>query len=237
MKSLKDVWDAQAADWARFVRSSGHDRVNESLNVPTLCSLLPARVGHAVDIGCGEGRFTRELERLGWRAVGVDASAAMVALASESVEAIVADAAALPFRDDSFDLVTAFMSLQDMDEPEAAVAEAARVLRTGGHFCFCITHPFESAGAFVERAADAPFVVHDYFGVHRADVVHERDGIVIDFAKTHRPVEAYSRMLESAGFLIEALRETAHPQELWRDEASARWRRIPTFFHVRAVKR
>lgn len=236
MKSLKEVWDAQAAEWTRFVRTPGHDQVNERLNVPTLVSLLPDRPGRALDLGCGEGRFARELARLGWAVVGVDASAAMVASAAESIEAVVADASALPFHDGSFDLVAAFMSLQDMDEPAGALHEVARVLRRDGRLCFCISHPIESSGSFAERRAGAPFVVHDYLSERRRDVTHERDGIVIDFAKTHRPLEAYSRMLESAGFLIEALRETGHPRELWRDDASARWTRIPTFLHVRAVK-
>ena len=236
MTSLKDVWHAQAAEWARYVRTPGHDRINERLNVPTLAALLPAPPGRALDVGTGEGRFARELQRLGWNVVGADASPAMVELAGESVDAVVADAAALPFADASFDLVTAFMSLQDMDEPTLAVLEAARVLGRGGHLCFCIPHPFETAGAFTEPRADAPFVVHDYLSERRISVVVDRDGIAIDFAKTHQPLHAYSRMLESAGFLIESLREPERPRELRRSETSARWERIPTFLHVRAVK-
>jgi SAM-dependent methyltransferase len=236
VKSLKEVWHAQAAEWARFVRTPGHDRINELLNVPTLVTLLPEPPGRALDVGTGEGRFARELHRLGWTVVGADASPAMVELAGESVDAVVADAAALPFADGSFDLVTAFMSLQDLDEPDRAALETARVLRRGGHFCFCIPHPFETAGSFAERRADALFLVNDYLSERRLSVVLDRDGIAIDFAKTPHPIHAYSRMLESAGFVIESLREPKRPRELRRDETSARWERIPTFLHVRAVK-
>jgi SAM-dependent methyltransferase len=228
VKSLKEVWHAQAAEWARFVRTPGHDRINELLNVPTLVTLLPEPPGRALDVGTGEGRFARELHRLGWTVVGADASPAMVELAGESVDAAVADG--------SFDLVTAFMSLQDLDEPDRAALETARVLRRGGHFCFCIPHPFETAGSFAERRADALFLVNDYLSERRLSVVLDRDGIAIDFAKTHHPIHAYSRMLESAGFVIESLREPKRPRELRRDETSARWERIPTFLHVRAVK-
>jgi SAM-dependent methyltransferase len=169
---------------------------------------------------------------------GVDSSPAMVALAAESQEAVLADAASLPFDDGSFDLVVAFMSLMDMDDPDAAIAESARMLEPAGRFCFCIGHPLSTAGTFAERAPDAPFVLDaPYFEERRVDLVSDRGGIRIDFAAVHRPLDAWARALEGAGFAIEALREHPYPRKIWRDEASERWARVPLFLHVRALKR
>ena len=122
----------------------------------------------------------------------------MVSLAAETQEAVVADAAALPFEDGTFDLVTAFMSLQDLDDLDGALREAGRVLEPGGRLCFCVTHPLESAGAFTERRADAPFVVDSYLERRRIGEVRGRDGISIHFAAEHRPLEAYSRRSKEA---------------------------------------
>jgi SAM-dependent methyltransferase len=234
--TLAEIWDAQAAEWARWVRTPGHDRTSTQLNVPRLVELLPAPGRATLDLGCGEGRFGRELQRLGHRVVGVDASAAMVALAVESHEALVADSAALPFADGSFDLVTAFMSLQDIDDLASAVRETGRVLERRGRLAFCIPHPLTTAGDFAERLADAPFVVDDYLGAHRVGSVVERDGIRVHFAAQHRPLEAYSRALKDAGLALEKLREVVLPPPLYWNEAATRWARIPMFLHLRAVK-
>jgi SAM-dependent methyltransferase len=237
-ESLADAWHRQAAEWARFVRTPDYDRTNERFNLPRLLELLPPPGRATLDVGCGEGRTGRALLALGHRVVAVDSSPAMVALAAETQEALVADAAALPFPDGSFDLVTAFMSMMDMDDPDGAVREAGRVLEPGGRFCFCITHPINTAGRFEAREPDAPFRIRgSYFEERRADETWERDGIRIEFAARHRPIQAWSRALEAAGFLIEALREHPFPREAWRNEGSARWARMPLFLHVRAVKR
>jgi SAM-dependent methyltransferase len=234
--SLAEIWHAQVAEWGRWVRTPGVDRANQLGNLPRFLELLPPAGRETLDLGCGEGRLGRELTRLGHRVTAVDASPQMVALASESQEALVADAAALPFADGAFDLVTAFMSLQDMDDLDAVVLEAARVLQPGGRLCFCLPHPLMTAGSFAERRADAVFVVDDYLTVRRGGEVIERDGVRIHFAAVRRPVEAYSRALEAARFACEALREIFMPPEAWRDETGARWQRIPSFLHVRAVR-
>jgi SAM-dependent methyltransferase len=124
--TLRERWDDQADKWARFARTPGHDRTHELLNFPAFLELLPPPGRATLDLGCGEGRVGAELTRRGHAVVGVDSSARMVELAREHHEAVVADAASLPFADESFDLVVAYMSLMNMDDLDAAVRESAR---------------------------------------------------------------------------------------------------------------
>src|SRR5256885_629629 len=82
-----------------------------------------------LDLGCGEGRLSRDLAERGHRVVSVDSSptlARAAAAAAPEIPVLMADGAALPLAPGSFDLVIAYMSLQDMDDMAGAVAEAAR---------------------------------------------------------------------------------------------------------------
>jgi hypothetical protein len=58
--------------------------------------------------------------------------------------------------------------------------------------------------------------------------VVERDGVRLTFHSEHRPLESYSRALEAAGLLTEAIREPR--------AAAGRWQRIPLILQLRAVK-
>jgi SAM-dependent methyltransferase len=142
-----------------------------------------------------------------------------------------ADAAALPLEDGTADLVISFMSLINTDDLDGAVAEAARVLAPGGRYCVAITHPLNTAGAFASRDDDAPFVIEgSYFERTMQEIPVERDGIEMTFLDAHRPLEDYSLALESAGLLVEALREVPDTS----DPPGSRWRRMPLFLHLRA---
>src|SRR2546421_4611175 len=150
-ESLRHAWEALAEDWAAWVRG-GHDLPYE-FQAPRFLDLLPEPGRLTVDVGCGEGRMTAELARLGHSVVGVDASAAMLRLARGAypeLELVEADATALPFEDGAADLAVAFMSLMNMDNLDGTVAEVARVLAPGGRFCTAVLHPIASAGNWNE---------------------------------------------------------------------------------------
>jgi SAM-dependent methyltransferase len=235
--SLREAWDAQAEAWVRFVRDPAGDRTNLLFNLPRFLELVPPPGRRTLDLGCGEGRLGAELQQLGHRVVGVDSSPAMVEAASELIEATVADAPALPFEDGAFDLVAAFMSLQDMDDLHGAVREAARVLEPGGRFCFNVLHPIASTGSWKSRGLDSAFTVGSYFERQRHDDVVERDGHRVVFSYIHRPLETYARALEEAGFFMEALREPRPPERYLNSHPLApRLLRVPLFIHLRAVK-
>ena len=238
---MRQGWEEEAANWAAFARTPGYDKAHQHYNLPAFLTLLPEAGAGTLDLACGEGRLGRVLAGRGHRVAGIDAAPTMVRFAAGHQEAqpvVRGDAAVLPFRDEAFDLVVAYMCLHDIDAMPEAVTEAARVLRSGGRLCIAIPHPVNSAGGFPARDGDAPFMIAgSYLDPAPTDGVAERDGIRLTFHSEHRPLEAYSLALERAGLLIEAIRELRVPDEfVQRDPAQRRWQRIPLFLHIRAVK-
>jgi SAM-dependent methyltransferase len=81
-----------------------------------------------LDVGCGEGELARHLPEGAW--VGVDSSPTMLAEAPGPV--VEADATALPYEDASFGSLALLYVLYHLPDPAVALAEAQRVLRSGG---------------------------------------------------------------------------------------------------------
>lgn len=92
-----------------------------------------------LDVGCGPGTITVEFaDRLApGRVVGLDAAQEVIDRASTEfsrpgLEFVVGDAYALPFDDDTFDIVHAHQTLQHVADPVAVLREMRRVARPGG---------------------------------------------------------------------------------------------------------
>lgn len=234
--SLRDAWEQAAPEWITWARTPGHDSYWR-FHREALFALIPPPGDLTVDIGCGEGRVSRDLAALGHRVVGIDGSMSMARAAADHPgthgAVVIGDAARLPFVDASADLAVAFMCLQDVDEFETAIAEAARVLRPGGILVMAIVHPINSVGGFEEpRDGDDPrFVITDgWFDRHPIADRCARDGLEMTFHSEHRPLVDYTEALYDAGFLIERIRE---PTEL---DPASHWHRMPMFLHIRAIK-
>jgi SAM-dependent methyltransferase len=86
-----------------------------------------------LEIGCGSGHFTRWIRELGYQVTGLDSSAAMLeqAKALNGVEYVAGDATSLPFKDRVFDVAALITTLEFIDAPMLAIAEAARVAKFG----------------------------------------------------------------------------------------------------------
>jgi SAM-dependent methyltransferase len=195
------AWEAGAGAWVALVRDGsqhgvGHDEV--------LRELLPAPAGAALDVGCGEGRWTRYLRAAGWRATGVDRSEALLAAArAADPDGVYAagEATALPAADASIDLVLCVNVLMHVVELDRAVDEFARVLAPGGDAVIGLVHPIAEAGTFDEERDELR--VGRYFAVEEHPVPLGHGHVV----HQHRTIEQYVRSFLAAGFALEDLRE------------------------------
>ena len=137
-----DVEDGYA-EWAQVYDEMPNPliRAEQPLVDDALADVGP---GRALDAACGTGRHAAHLVASGHSTVGVDRSAAMLAVARRNVpqaEFRTGDLLSLPLGDATVDVAVCALALTHLPDPGPAIAELARVVRPGGRIVLSDAHP------------------------------------------------------------------------------------------------
>jgi SAM-dependent methyltransferase len=231
-------WETEAHNWLLFARTPGLDAYWDYRDA-FFDRVVPPPGLATLEVGCGEGRVTRDLLVRGHRVVSIDGSPSLLRSALDldgSRRYALADASVLPVATASCDLVVAYNSLMDFDDMPGAVAEVARVLRSGSPFCACVLHPVLDAGNFAGDAPDAPyFLRRPYLGSHPYEGTGVAEGVSMVLRGWSHSLEVYASALFAAGFVIDALYEPVGPGT--SGKLDKRWTEYPLFMFLRAIKR
>jgi SAM-dependent methyltransferase len=247
-RASRGWWDADADqyqnDHGDFLGDADFVWCPEGLREADARLLGEVRGRRVLELGCGAAAAARWLATEGARVVAMDLSAGMlrhaVAGASRSgvrVPLVQADALALPFHDDAFDIVcTAFGAVPFVADSAAVMREVARVLRPGGRWVFALTHPMR--WIFLDDPGEHGLVAtHSYFD--RRPYVEQDAAGRLTYIEQHRTLGDRVRELVAAGFVLRDLVEPEWPaghERVWGQWSPLRGRLFPGTAIFVAVK-
>jgi SAM-dependent methyltransferase len=189
-----------------------------------------------LEVGSGAGQCSRWVRLQGGRAYGLDLSFRQLQHSRRidldtgvAVPSVLGTATALPFADDSFDVVfSSFGALQFVSDIGDAVAETARVLRPGGRYAFSITHP--TRWMFPDDPGEEGLVASQSYW-DRTPYVEVDDATgTVAYVEHHRTLGDWVALLAGHGFAITDLLEPEWPEHhdrVWGGWSRTRGRHTP----------
>lgn len=208
-------WSKSAKAWIAAQGEMGDFSRREILD-PALVDIIgPVNGRDILDVGCGEGRYTRTLSALGANVTGLDIVEEFIVRARHGHpdgNYIVGSAEELPFADRSFDLVLSYLSLVDVPDYKRAITEMCRVVKGDGRIVFVTVSNFNvTATGWVrdEQGRKLHRAVDDYMEERILDL--EWDGIRI--RNYHRPMSAILNEFFRSGALMDGFYEPLPAKE------------------------
>jgi SAM-dependent methyltransferase len=229
---MSQGWDQSAAAWINHLGADGDYGRRFVLDAPMLALVRGRGFRTALDVGCGEGRFCRMLAAEGIATTGIDPTAALIAQAQAlqpEGDYRVAGAEAMGVPPGSFDLVVSYVSLVDIPDLDAAVAQMAAALTPGGTLLIANSTSFNTAA--MPQGWRRPLVGEAYFPIDHYLEEREIPAVWngISITNHHRPLKRYMQALLGAGLTLTHFDE---PEPVGGPpDKDDRYRRAP-YFHI-----
>jgi SAM-dependent methyltransferase len=219
-RASRSYWNAAAGEYlAEHGDFLGDDRFiwcPEGVDEEQAQLLGPVRNKRILEVGCGAAQCSRWLVKQGADVVAFDISVEQLRIArgldektGTAVLTVAADATAIPFRNETFDIVcSAFGALPFVADAATALREMARTLKPGGLLVFSVTHPFRWTMPDDPTPAGLR-ITHSYFD--RTPYVEVDDAGTAIYAEHHRTTGDWIRALIETGFVVDDLLEPEWP--------------------------
>lgn len=250
MKQQTTSWGA-VADWYDG-HLQGDDTYHAKVVAPNLVRIVAPKGKKIVEVGCGEGYFSRLFAEAGGEVDASDISLELIASAKrkggERLRYFTTPADKLPFAEaERYDTAVAVLTLQNMESLAPVMREIARVLKPKGKFVFVLNHPTfripkESSWVYDDASKKQYRRVDAYMTSSKVAIaMHPGMGSAgADTFSFHHSLQEYSKILSNNGFAIARIEEWISHKVSGsgpRKEAEDRARReFPLFMCVEAVK-
>ncbi|MBI2049489.1 methyltransferase domain-containing protein [Candidatus Roizmanbacteria bacterium] len=240
------------ANWYDEYLTQNKNSYQRNLILPNLIRLLQIRKGEIIlDLGCGQGFFSREFAKLGGKVIGVDISSKLIEIAknyrSESIEYYTSSGDKLNFlKTGTVDKIVIILTIQNIENAESVIGECSRVLKPNGRIFIVLNHPAfrvpkKSSWGFDDVKKIQYRRLDSYLSESKEQIsMHPGKKPWEKTASFHRPLQFYFKILDNKGFCISRLEEWISPKKSEEGprknaEDTAR-REFPLFLYLQCIK-
>jgi len=138
-------WE-KSADWYDRIIGAQGSELYQNVVIPGALALLQPHSGESIlDLGCGQGVFSRAIAAKGASVTGVDLSPTLISKAktypkAKDIRYRARDAANIEDLGE-FDGISAILCIQNMPHLDRVAAACAKVLKPGGRMLWVLNHP------------------------------------------------------------------------------------------------
>ena len=146
------------------------------LEAKVVRDIIPNGAGHRLlDIGCANGHFPRQMQKLGWEVEGVEISSNSSSISDFKIYSD--EFPRIPVDEPRYDAITAWAVLEHVHDPMAHFRKAAKILKPGGVFVFLVTN-FDSLSSRRLLREDTPRHLY-FFTIETIRQYLSRNGLVL----------------------------------------------------------